>query len=46
MCWWSVMPESAVVLAEVRCAEAVGVAQVTDRPAWLLYARLPAGLPI
>jgi hypothetical protein len=42
LCWWSVMPESAVVLAEVRCAEAVGVAQVTDRPAWLLYpARRP-----
>jgi hypothetical protein len=34
-----VMPGLAVVLAEVRRAEAVGVAQVTDRPAWLLYAR-------
>jgi hypothetical protein len=35
-----------ILLAAVRRAEAVGVAQVTDRPAWLLYARLPAGIPI
>ena len=29
-------------VAEVRCAEAVGVAQAADRPAWLLYpARRP-----